>query len=631
MAQTELGRRIEEKMDMEVDETLMMVHAKAKGNLDKIYDILCVDGLTKAKLREWYEDLELPLSSPSSDAKHKKLGDEKPRGVQEITKSLTLDQVIDILTTRAKRDGFLLTEEIDGLCERLPESSGHILVLEALDKFLIFESLDEAKAYIKKEKRMKPRASTTTSSDVDLTRIYLQDGTKTELLTRETETILAKKIEDARQELYSIMVQMVPVYNALKHCSGRLAENNLSLTNLVVIDSVVSKQEGGDREQIKKETIKKINALCKRGKDFLTYSTTDPKFNDICQEMTQLFMECNFHHEFITKLVQLCHEYCQEIEDDDKENQVRKELYEKLRSAERNLNCRKAEMINANTRLVISIAKRYTNRGLELLDLIQEGNSGLMIAVEGFKYQKGYKLSTYATWWIKQAITRAIADRGLQIRIPVHMIEGINKVNRVIRHLEQKGNKKPSEITPEDIVRQLPEYTLEKIKQILEARHSMVSLDEPFGENDDDTLINLIADEKTASTDTDAHVTVLRDLLDELIGFITPKEELIIRLRNGYCTNDVLDGLQPLIRQHSGEKLEEVQELIDLFSRGQALTLEECGTIFKLTRERIRQIEFKALRKLRIATYHKPRKRKIVHALKKDYALIGDQGGDEKS
>ncbi len=248
--------------------------------------------------------------------------------------------------------------------------------------------------------------------------------------------------------------------------------------------------------------------------------------------------------------------------------ETRKELNKAVKQGER----AKQQLAEANLRLVVSIAKRYVGRGMQFLDLIQEGNLGLIKAVEKFDYVKGFKFSTYATWWIRQAITRAIADQARTIRIPVHMVETINKVIRVNRQLLQELGHDP---TPEETAEEMG-MPVEKVREILKIAQEPVSLETPIGEEEDSHLGDFIPDEDASEPSEAASFTLLKEQLVDVLSTLTPREEKVLRLRFG-------------------------------IEDGRTRTLEEVGKEFNVTRERIRQIEAKALRKLR----HPSRSKKL--------------------
>ena len=275
-----------------------------------------------------------------------------------------------------------------------------------------------------------------------------------------------------------------------------------------------------------------------------------------------------------TEKIQLLKARMEEAEDEAEKAEIQKEIKAMQKDIDLGSDAKK-RLAEANLRLVVSIAKRYVGRGMLFLDLIQEGNLGLIKAVEKFDYRKGYKFSTYATWWIRQAITRAIADQARTIRIPVHMVETINKLIRVSRQLLQELGREPS---PEEIAAEM-NMPVDRVREILKISQEPVSLETPIGEEEDSHLGDFIQDDNVPVPADAAAFTLLKEQLEEVLGTLTEREQKVLTLRFG---------------------LED----------GRARTLEEVGKEFNVTRERIRQIEAKALRKLR----HPSRSRKL-----KDY------------
>ena len=303
-----------------------------------------------------------------------------------------------------------------------------------------------------------------------------------------------------------------------------------------------------------------LRKLCRDRKDFLAVKRKTSVSEETLQDIKKLFQAAK------GRIRQL------ETEEALVSGEEIKDAVKHLDVAEEKVKRGKAELVEANLRLVVSIAKKYTNRGLQFLDLIQEGNIGLMKAVDKFEYKRGYKFSTYATWWIRQAITRAIADQARTIRIPVHMIETINKLIRTSRHLVQKLGREP---TPEEIAERM-DLPLDKVRKILKIAREPISLETPIGEEEDSHLGDFIEDKKAISPLEAAIRYDLQRQINSALETLTPREEKVLRKRFGI-----------------GEATDH--------------TLEEVGQDFEVTRERIRQIEAKALRKLR----HPSRSKKL--------------------
>src|SRR5437870_2317237 len=382
----------------------------------------------------------------------------------------------------------------------------------------------------------------------DPVRLYLKEMGSVSLLSREGEIEIAKRIEEGKQDISTVVFGMPMTIKAVLALIDQVKANKVPIREVVSagveeeFDEVVE-QDDDELRQRTLEGVRKAKVLAK-GLLALYVRNRKPDLSPAKRK------------EIKAKL-----------------NEARRQVAEKLD----NLNLHPvqrgtAELVEANRRLVVSIAKKYTNRGLQFLDLIQEGNIGLMKAVDKFEYKRGYKFSTYATWWIRQAITRAIADQARTIRIPVHMIETINKLIRTSRHLVQKLGREPS---PEEIAEKM-DLPLDKVRKILKIAKEPISLETPIGEEEDSHLGDFIEDKKAISPLEAAIRYDLQRQINNALKTLTPREERVLRKRFGI-----------------GENTDH--------------TLEEVGQDFAVTREGIRQIEAKALRKLR----HPSRSKKL--------------------